>query len=106
MYEGNILRDGQAPGGSEADFGADGLRVVGWGELVAKLGAARDFRRLMQSESLTAEGSFDCTSAHCLASLGGRQRGINPFALTNRKMAQFMESDVSSDTAIGDRGMK
>jgi hypothetical protein len=57
----------------------------------------------MQGET-GREGSFDHTSARHLATLGDGQRGINPFALTNRNMAQSKEEMVSSEMATGDRG--
>jgi hypothetical protein len=106
MYEGKIFQAGLAPLDAEAGFGTDGLRSLGWGELVARLGAARDFRRIMVTQANAVEGSFDTASAQHLAALGEGQRGINPFALTNGKMGQGKEVDVSSETMTGDRGMQ
>jgi hypothetical protein len=103
MFEGKILQAGAALSGSESEFGADGLRPLGWDELVARFGAAREFRRVMLEAVRTREGSFDHGSARHLATLGEGQRGINPFALTNRKMAQSKE-ELVSETKTGDRG--
>jgi hypothetical protein len=104
MFEGKILQPGHALPGAESEFGADGLRVLQWEELVARFGAARELRRVMQQAAGAREGSFDLGSARHLATLGEGQRGINPFALTNRKMGQSMEATVNSETLTGDRG--
>ncbi len=104
MFEGKILQPGHELPGAEYDFGADGLRPLHWDELLARFGAARDFRRVMQQAAAAREGSFDLGSARHLATLGEGQRGINPFALTNRKMGQSMEAAVNSETPTGDRG--
>ena len=104
MFEGKILQASPAVSGAESEFGADGLRPLGWDELVARLGAAREFRRVMREAAGAREGSFDHGSARHLATLGEGQRGINPFALTNRKMGQSMEEIVSSEMMTGDRG--
>jgi hypothetical protein len=103
MFEGKILPAGEAALGAESEFGADGLRPLRWDELLARLGAAREFRRVMQQAAGGREGSFDHGSARHLATLGEGQRGINPFALTNRKMAQSKE-DLVSEIKTGDRG--
>ena len=104
MFEGKILQPGHALSGAEGEFGADGLRPLAWDELVARFGAAREFRRVIRQAANAREGSFDLGSARHLASLGEGQRGSNPFALTNRKMAQSMDASVSSETKTGDRG--
>jgi len=104
MFEGRILPAGYALAESEDPFGSESLRPLAWEEIMARLGAAREFRRLMQAAAANRGGSFDRASARHLAAFGEGQRGINPFALTNRKMGQSNEDAVSSEMKTGDRG--
>ena len=102
MYEGSILHQG--PGLPPGDFasGADGLHAMTWGELVARLGAARDFRRIAAVRHHAGEGSFDPSSAFRLAVLGGGQPPINPFALGNGKAGRDKSSGVTINATTGD----
>jgi len=104
MFEGKILQPGLQPANAESEFGADGLRQLGWGELVARFGAAREFRKIMQVHALVGQGSFDQSSATHLASHGHGQRGINSFALSEFKSGQVKESSAGIVAAAGDRG--
>ena len=104
MYEGNILRAGQQAELGDGLAGEEGLRALSWDEVVARLGAARDFRRLMDRRPQAGEGSFNPALASHLAALGDGQPGINPFALTNRKMANRIEFVVTREAASDDRG--
>lgn len=104
MFEEKIIPAGCGLSDAGSEFGADGLRPLGWQELVARLGAARDFRRVMQAESGARGGSFDHASARLLTAFEQGQRGINSFALTNRKIDQSKEDMVSNVMKTGDRG--
>jgi hypothetical protein len=104
MYEGNIVHAGQQPEPADAISGEEGLRALSWDEVVARLDAARDFRRLMEERPQSGGASFNAISARHLAALGDAQPGINPFALTNRKMANRIEFVVTRAAAIDDRG--
>ncbi|HSG35794.1 MAG TPA: hypothetical protein VLA37_14780 [Sphingomonadaceae bacterium] len=104
MFEGKILQPGPRPVHAGSEFGVDGLRQLGWSELVARFGATREFRKLMREHSAGGKGSFDQSSAAHLAGLGHGQRGINSFALSESKAGQVNESGGDSVSATGDRG--
>ena len=108
MYESSILNRGPALPLCESAAGKDSLRALTWGELVARLGAGRDFGRIMATRHQAGEGSFDRFSARHLAGIeadiGDGQQAINPFALGNRKAGQGKKSGVTKNTTTGDRG--
>ncbi len=104
MYEGNILSSAAESGERDAASGADGLRLLSWDELVARLGAARDFRRFSGMRIASGAGSFDCTSARHLVAQGEGKPGINPFALANGKIAHGIGLVDIGDDMSGDRG--
>ena len=104
MYEGNILKAGPGLADAGGASGEESLRALSWGELVARLGAARDFRSLMERQLHAGEGSFNAASARHLAGLDEEKPGINPFALTNRKMATRIEFEVTGEAGTDDRG--
>ena len=104
MYETNIVRPGAGIGGQEAAFDAEGLRPLGWSELVARLGAARDFRRVMGGRLLAGGSSFNLASARHLAGRGEGKPGINPFALANGKIADGIHFPELGDGTAGGRG--
>jgi hypothetical protein len=104
MFEGNIVRTGREPASAEGTSGEEMLRALSWEEIIARLGAARDFRSLMERQRDAGGGSFNASSARLLAALGEGQPGINPFALTNRKMTKCNDFGVTSDAATDDRG--
>ena len=104
MFETNLANPAAAIVAHDATYGADGLRPLSWAELVARLSAARDFRRVMGSRFATSGASFNQVSARHLAALGDAQRGINPFALANGKIANGMELAGAGDDMQGDRG--
>ncbi|MBS1240020.1 MAG: hypothetical protein H6R45_726 [Proteobacteria bacterium] len=104
MYETNIVRSGGETGAPNEAFGADGLRLVSWGELVARLGAARDFRRIMSDRIIAGGASFNLASARHLASRSEVKPGINPFALANGKIADGIGFADTGEGTAGDRG--
>lgn len=104
MYEKNIVRSGAEIGAQETATDAEGLRALSWGELVARFGAARDFRRMMDGRLLTGSASFNLASARHLAGRGEGKPGINPFALGNRKIADGMRFPETGNGIPGDRG--
>lgn len=104
MYETDIVHPAGESAARDAAFGADGLRPLSWGELVARLGAARDFRRVMAGRFTQSGASFNLVSARHLAALGEGKPGINPFALTNGKIADGMAFAGPGNDLSGDRG--
>ena len=106
MYETNFTRAAAEAGFHDAAFGADGLRSLSWAELVARLGAARDFRRVMGDRLVAGGASFNLASARNLAGRDEGKPGINPFALANGKIADGMGLADTGDAMPGDRGME
>ncbi|MBO9498802.1 MAG: hypothetical protein J7496_13045 [Novosphingobium sp.] len=104
MYETNIVHPDGGIVAREAACDAEGLRPLHWAELVARLGAARDFRRVMGGRLLAGGSSFNLASARHLAGLGEGKPGINPFALANGKIADAKDFAEMSENSAGDRG--
>jgi hypothetical protein len=104
MYETNFVRSDAESGLQDAAFDAEGLRSLSWAELVARFGAARDFRRVMGGRLLAGGSSFNLASARHLAGRGEGKPGINPFALANGKIADGMGSPEMGDDSGGVRG--
>ncbi|WEK45550.1 MAG: hypothetical protein P0Y56_10955 [Candidatus Andeanibacterium colombiense] len=104
MYETNIVQSDTGISAREAAKDAEGLRPLSWDELVARLGAARDFRRVTGGRLLAGGASFNLASARHLAGLGDGKPGINPFALANGKIVGGMDFPTAGDDIPGDRG--
>ena len=102
MFEGNILNQG-GDGLLQKQAAAE-LRPLEWAELAVRLEVSHDFRRLLRGAAERAEGSFDFGCAKHLAAFGEEQRGINPIALANGKMAEDKGVGVTHDEPTGDRG--
>lgn len=103
MYEGIIVRTGGAVA-RESDFGANGLRILSWGEVTARLEAARDLRRMMAARHDIGAGSFNLASARHLAAQGDGKPAVNPIALANGKIACGIVDAETGDVLSGDRG--
>jgi len=104
MYEGNILNLGTVAPLHEAKLGIGSLQVLSWTELVARLGAARDYRRHMRDCDPIDQGSFHFVSARHISAFGQQKPGINPFALADHKAAAGMYPNMSPTEWTGDRG--
>ena len=107
MFEGKILQPGLLDGAADGAAAGENLRALSWGELSARLGAARDFRRLVANGAGVGAASFDPSCARHLAllgpALGDGKPGINPIDLSDGKMTTSMGL-VTTDLASEDRG--
>lgn len=78
------------------------LRAVEWGELRAKLEAARDLRRVLRRDSrLNIEGgasSFGDAAASYFSALEQSQRTVNPDALEQRKASNAIGCEPRCET--------
>jgi len=86
MFEGKIL----CPAATPLPDAASGAvrRELSWGDLSARLSAARDFRAAMQGADDTGAASFDAGSARWIAaheSLPDDEGGVNREPSANRK---------------------
>lgn len=104
MYEGNILNLGMVAPLHETELGIGGLHVLNWAELVARLGAARDYRNHMKGGERIEQGSFHFVSARHIAAFRQQKPRINPFALADHKAVAGMCTDMSLTELTGDRG--
>ena len=104
MYEGIIVQTGGAVDAREGVFGESGLRMLSWGEVAARLEAARDLRRMMSARHKVGAGSFNLASARHLAAQGDGKPAVNPIALANGKIACGIVDVETGDVLSGDRG--
>jgi hypothetical protein len=96
-----VVAPGKVRGGGKA------LRAIEWGELTARLNAARDLRQLMQRDLRHGiDGvatSFGDAAARYFQALEEDERLVNPNALEARKGSGDMASGVQQDATNGDR---
>jgi hypothetical protein len=85
--------------------GGDALRAIEWGELTARLNAARDLRRELREEAILCAGAsgarFGDAAAGFFKMLGDGERPVNPDALEGCKSSNCM---IPEDTGAADRG--
>lgn len=98
MFEGKPI---SAPGFPHGDGTA--LRAIGWGELSARIEAARDLRRVLRSDSNLMAASFADAAAGYFTDLGDRERVVNPDVLEHRKPADGMGSSAQGDEQTSGR---
>lgn len=81
--------DGERSAGQPARRAGDALRALEWGELTARLNAARDLRLLLRTESHApiepAAASFGDAAASYFALLGDSEPVVNPDSLDQSK---------------------
>ncbi|OYX61037.1 MAG: hypothetical protein B7Y88_15325 [Sphingomonadales bacterium 32-64-17] len=104
MYEATIMQPGDESAAPEGAAGGAELRELSWGDIAARLAAARDFRRLAVAHHPFACGSFNLASARHLATLGDGKPTVNPIVLANGKCAHGIDFAATSEETHGDRG--
>jgi len=84
---------------------ADGtaLKAIGWGELTARINAARDLRRVLRRENPMLIASFSDAAAGYFSQLDESKRPVNPDGLGHGKGTDGICSDTEGDAATGDR---
>ena len=86
--------------------GGDALRAMEWGELTARLNAARDLRRVLRRDSRmnidVAASSFGDAAATYFRSIGDSERLVNPVALEASKASCVIDCKPDGEAAIGD----
>lgn len=98
MYESNL----RIPAHADAIPG-DAPATVAWPELVAKLAARRDLRRMLQSREADGGASFDAIAAAALAGLGEGKRDVNRNVLVDGKCPSANPAKAAGTAASGDR---
>lgn len=95
----DVIPDDGSPGGNA-------LRAIEWGELTARLGAARDLRLLMRRDSrLNIEAtaaSFGDAAATYFRAIEDSERVVNPDALEASKASCTMHREIEKGAAKGD----
>ncbi len=86
--------------------GGDALRAIEWGELTARLNAARDLRRVLRRDSRVnidaTAASFGDAAATYFQSLGESERPVNPVALEPSKAWCATIRKPDGEAATGD----
>lgn len=86
--------------------GGDALRAIEWGELTARLNAARDLRRVLRREERlsieTSGASFGDAAATYFQSLGNDERPVNPVVLEASKASHGIGRKPEGEFADGD----
>ena len=76
MFEGKPPRTADAFPFEEPCEG-DSLRPLSWGDLVARLSAARAVRESFEGSAANSEASFHAGSARCIAAHHNGKHGVN-----------------------------
>lgn len=107
MFEGRKLpgegRGAGWPGSGPASDTGEELRALSWPELVSRLGAAADLRRMLASANRDKRGSFSAGARRVLGEADHCIRPVNPNDLGNGKSGNGMETGVGQ-SQTGDRG--
>ena len=84
----------------------DALRAIEWGELTARLNAARELRRELREEAMLCAGAsgarFGDAAAGFFNSLNKDELGVNPKNLEGCKTSCCISSEQLKDAAKGD----
>ena len=84
MFEGKPPRPSDARA-LDAQRDLDALRPLSWGDLVARLSAARDLRSSDEAPNQGGEASFDAGSARRIAAHHNGKHDVNPDVSANGK---------------------
>ncbi|MCP5395624.1 MAG: hypothetical protein H6918_02630 [Sphingomonadaceae bacterium] len=79
------------------------LRAFGWPELVARLSAAQDLRRVIRRPSVAHKASFASGAAGLGHSEGNYERAVNPKVLSDEKPDAALMSSSPDGATQGDR---
>lgn len=104
MFEGKLPK---APGAqdSAAQSSCSGsLRAMTWGDLRARLEAARDLRMSIAHPDHEVPTSFDAHSARRIAALANGKDAVNPEDLAIGKGADCISDSSDDDATRSDRG--
>jgi hypothetical protein len=92
--------------GAASGRGGNALRAIDWGELTARLGAARDLRDLLRRDAQlnieADDASFGDAAARYFAALEDGERPVNPDDLEARKASHGILGHTQGDAARGD----
>lgn len=98
MYESTL----EIPGRSDAHAGQE-LAAIAWPDLVARLAARRDLRRVLLAGEAGHAASFNANAAALLAGQAHGKRDINRDALVDGKQPWANNAEAADSAAAGDR---
>lgn len=98
MYESNL----EIPGRTE-DFTDGRLAAIAWPDLVARLAAQNDLRRILLAGAASGRASFNATAAAMLADREDGKRVVNRDALANGKHPQANPVKAAAEAVAADR---
>ena len=100
MFEGKPPRTADALPLEEPQHG-ESLRPLSWGDLVARLSAAREVRASYRGAGAAADASFDAGSARRIAAHHNGKHGINLDDLSNGKGPEGIAKATVHGAATG-----
>src|SRR5687768_3656195 len=100
MFEGKPPRAADALPLEEPREG-ESLRPLSWGDLVARLSAARALRESLEGGAVGSEASFHARSARCIAAHHNGKHGVNLEDLTYGKATEGNSSPTVLGAATG-----
>lgn len=86
-----------------AQTGGTALRAFGWSELIARINASRDLRRVLRRDNAYGSSSFGDAAAGYFNPLGNSKQGVNHGALEHGKSNWRKASSAEENAATGDR---
>ena len=100
MFEGKPPRTADALPLEEPQHG-ESLRPLSWGDLIARLSAAREVRASYRGAGAAADASFDAGSARRIAAHHNGKHGINLDDLSNGKGPEGIAKAAVHGAATG-----
>ena len=100
MFEGKLPTPAEAlPLGEPQD--GESLRPLSWGDLVARLSAARELRASFAGRPAGSDASFDAGSARCIAAHHNGKHGVNLEDSSYRKGPQGIADQAVHGASSG-----
>jgi hypothetical protein len=100
MFEGKLPRTADALPLEEPREG-ESLRPLSWGDLVARLSAARALRESLEGGAVRSEASFHAGGARCIAAHHNGKHGVNLEDSSNGKGREGISTPAVQGTAPG-----
>ena len=100
MFEGKPPKSAEGHA-AEGQRESETLRRLSWGELVARLAAARDLRASLTGRVSRSDASFDASSARCIAAHHNGKHIVNPDVSGSGKGPEGNADPAVHDAARG-----
>jgi hypothetical protein len=100
MFEGKPPKNAEGHA-IEGQRDGESLRPLSWGDLVARLTAARDLRASLADRVTLSDASFDASSARCVAAHHNGKHLVNPEDSGSGKGLEAIASQAVHGAASG-----